>query len=385
MFYSGLIRQNKGSLTVEAAIALPLFMCVFLSIAFFMRVGYIQNNVQNAINGAANELSTYSYLYSVSGLQSLNDEITESTDKYGESASENMTGLLEVFDSLGNSFQGNNREDIDVNEFESLYDDSVSAVEGVLEGVKNEPEKEFISVAALFVGAGYENIKSELSEPVVRFFMRKYINENILNSQGGPGAYIAVGEGENPLRAFEFDNRIFSDNKSIDIVVSYKIETVLPINVLPEIHIKQRATVRGWMDGDASPALMIEEIEKAGESVWDQENFKYGSYIKEQELKKYESGEGEDVYDVRSINLYAKSYQNISVAKSSIRGNINKLYSETKDNEDITSRTLIVVVPEGALTEEAEKMFEELKEEAADKKPAISIIEKEGYGTPKGH
>jgi len=70
-----LLKKKDGSLTVEAAISLPLFMCVFLSIAFFMKVVYIHNNVQYAINGAANEVATYSYLYSISGLQKVNDAI----------------------------------------------------------------------------------------------------------------------------------------------------------------------------------------------------------------------------------------------------------------------------------------------------------------------
>jgi len=36
-----LLKKKDGSLTVEAAISLPLFMCVFLSIAFFMKVVYM--------------------------------------------------------------------------------------------------------------------------------------------------------------------------------------------------------------------------------------------------------------------------------------------------------------------------------------------------------
>jgi len=44
--------------------------------------------VQYAINGAANEVATYSYLYSISGLQKVNDAITETTDEYGTTASE---------------------------------------------------------------------------------------------------------------------------------------------------------------------------------------------------------------------------------------------------------------------------------------------------------
>lgn len=402
------VKKNKGALTVEAAISLPLFICAFLSIAFFMRVAYIHNNVQYAITGAANELSTYSYLYSVSGLQAINDEISGKADEYGESASGHMTGVLEAFDALGNSFEGKNRENMDVGDLEGLFSDGKVAIENVtnvLADVKNNPKKEFISIAAVFAGAGYEKIKSELSTPIVRFFMGKYINEKIFNSKGGPGAYIAVNEGENPLQAFKFDNRIFADNKTIDIVVSYRIKTVLPINIIPEIHMKQRAIVRGWMSGDGEVTSISEWLEdgedsedeedsEEGEdsedeeeegSIWDLGNFEYGNYIRDKELKKYQSEGPENIYKVRSINLYAKTYQDLRKAKSSIRSTINDFHSKTKNNEGITSRTLIVVVPEGALTEEAKKMFNELKEEAENKEPPILIIEKEGYGKPTGH
>jgi len=56
--------------------------------------------VQYAINGAANEVATYSYLYSISGLQKVNDAITETTDEYGTTASEHTKEILEAFDAL---------------------------------------------------------------------------------------------------------------------------------------------------------------------------------------------------------------------------------------------------------------------------------------------
>jgi len=63
--------KRKMVVNCRAAISLPLFMCVFLSIAFFMKVVYIHNNVQYAINGAANEVATYSYLYSIPAFRRL--------------------------------------------------------------------------------------------------------------------------------------------------------------------------------------------------------------------------------------------------------------------------------------------------------------------------
>jgi len=178
-----LLKKKDGSLTVEAAISLPLFMCVFLSIAFFMKVVYIHNNVQYAINGAANEVATYSYLYSISGLQKVNDAITETTDEYGTTASEHTKEILEAFDALGDisqqsleSFKGLAAGDTtQIDKLKELYEEgkiSVGTVQKVIGEVKENPEKEFISVASLFFSAGYEKIKSELSEPLIKLFMR---------------------------------------------------------------------------------------------------------------------------------------------------------------------------------------------------------------------
>jgi len=178
-----LLKKKDGSLTVEAAISLPLFMCVFLSIAFFMKVVYIHNNVQYAINGAANEVATYSYLYSISGLQKVNDAITETTDEYGTTASEHTKEILEAFDALGDisqqsleSFKGLAAGDTtQIDKLKELYEEgkiSVGTVQKVIGEVKENPRKEFISVASLFFSAGYEKIKSELSEPLIKLFMR---------------------------------------------------------------------------------------------------------------------------------------------------------------------------------------------------------------------
>ncbi|HHV30095.1 TadE/TadG family type IV pilus assembly protein [Acetivibrio mesophilus] len=382
-----LLKKKNGSLTVEAAISLPLFMCVFLSIAFFMKVVYIHNNVQYAINGAANEVATYSYLYSISGLRELNDAATETADEYGGTASDHTKQVLEAFDALGDiseesvdSFKGLATGDsTQIDRLKELYEESkisIGSVKDVFGEVKENPRKEFISVASLFFSAGFEKIKDELSEPIIELFMRKYIDERIFNSKGGPGAYIVVNEGEDPLEAFSFSNRVFADNKSVDIVVRYKIKTSLPINILPEIHMEQRATVRGWMNGDASAPVEVKE------SLWDKAPFDYGKQITAKELEKYPNRYPDtgDMYEVRSINLDCETYKDIKKAKSSLKSSINKFGSKTKGVGGVTSRTFIIVIPEGTLTDEVKTMLEELKSEAASGTPSIKVVYSEGYG-----
>lgn len=402
--FGQLFKKKKGSLTVEAAISLPIFMCVFLSILFFIRVIYIQNNVQYALNGAANELSTYSYLYSVSGLQKVNNEIVEITTENSELASDHTVKLLESFDALSENFQEGlestkQLSEGDLSQIESLkgiYDKSLPPAENVknvLGDAISDPKREFVSIASLFLNSGYEELKRNLAEPLVKFYMKKYIDPKIISSKGGPGAYISVKEGQDPFKLFDFGkepvfdfskSKIFTDNKTIDLVVRYKIKTALPINFLPEIQMEQRATVRAWLDGDGSarvkkPEPTVEE----GTSVWDLAQFDYGKIISEKELSKYpdrhpKSG---DAYEVRSINLDSKSYiNNPKTIKSSLKTTINKFHSKTAGKSDITSRTLIVVVPEGTMSDDIRKIFEELENECSALSPPIKLIYKEGYG-----
>jgi hypothetical protein len=392
----GLLKNKKGSLTLEAAISLPIFMCVFLTIAFFMRVVYIQNNVQYALNGAANELSTYSYLYSVSGFQELNDSVSGEMNKYGERASNHTKQLLEAFDAMGDNLQKGldsvegglkNGDPEQIENLKELYNQSkISAgtVKNVLNEVEDDPKSEFVSIASLFLGAGYENIKGELSEPLIKFFMAKYLDNKIIKSGGSPGAYIFVKKGDDPLKAFSFKSKLFTDNKSIDIVVRYKIKTALPINIIPEIPMEQRVTVRGWLDGDASLLGSYEESSDE-ESIWDKAPFVYGKFVTEEELKKYPSRypDSGDAYEVRSINLDCSTYKDIEKASSSLKSGINTFLSKSMDNKAINSRTFIIVIPEGTLTEEVKTMLEELKSEALKSVPPVKVVYKEGYGRQK--
>lgn len=402
-FLRRFIKTKEGSLTVEAAIALPVFMCAFLSIIYFIKVINIQNNVQYALNGAANELATYSYLYSISGLQHANDTLNDTVEQSGQLASDHAVKILESFDALGENLEGakNSTEQLltgdtsQIDTLEGLYDKSKTSVQNVQEVfkvIKSDPKKEFISIASLFVSSGFVKVKGELSKPLIRFFMRKYADERIFNSKRGPGAYIVVKEGQDPFEIFGlsedpvFDfskSRIFVDNKTIDIVVRYKIKTALPINFLPEITMEQRATVRAWLDGDSSGE---KKEEKSGsdnsESLWDKSPFDYGTIITEEELKSYpdrypKSG---DAYEVRSINLDATSYKDLNKVKYTAKNSINKFSDKTSKDKNIKSRTLIIVVPEGTLSDSVKKLFEELKTQAKAMNPPVSIIYKEGYG-----
>lgn len=56
------MRKLKGSLTVEAALVLPIFVFAIISIIYFIKIVYIQESIQYAITETANEIATYAYI-----------------------------------------------------------------------------------------------------------------------------------------------------------------------------------------------------------------------------------------------------------------------------------------------------------------------------------
>ena len=71
------VKKSNGSVTIEASISLTFFLCVVISIAFFIKVIYTHEIVQHALNQTALEISELSYLYYASGISNFLDESKE--------------------------------------------------------------------------------------------------------------------------------------------------------------------------------------------------------------------------------------------------------------------------------------------------------------------
>ncbi|MBR4960946.1 MAG: pilus assembly protein, partial [Clostridia bacterium] len=62
-------KDEKGMMVVEALISFTAFILVCIGIVFMIKIFMLHNRVQYAINAAARELSTYTYIYDALGLR----------------------------------------------------------------------------------------------------------------------------------------------------------------------------------------------------------------------------------------------------------------------------------------------------------------------------
>jgi hypothetical protein len=383
------LKCKKGSLTIEAAFALPVVILVILTIAYLIRVAYIHSLVQHALDESAKEISSYSYLYAVSKLQALNDGTEDLLNKNQTTAVSRIDTVLESVNSVNErigklaSLQ-KDAKDVNFEGIKSLYNDGKTDAEklkGIYSEIKGHPngwkggiKKEVASLASLAAHGLLESGREELSEIIVRIMMRKHIatdkhdEDKVLKSLNIVGGY----------EGLDFSGTsIFKDKKTIKLVVSYTIKPIVPLPMIPELRIEQKALIVGWLDGDGKHSKRLEDIktqerEKEEDNLWDLSPFDRGNEI----LKRFganvlnRTGGAVDVFDVetgtatdiRSIDITLSSYSELNNLKREIKSEINLVRSfnskvrvshNGKEAEfDISNKNIRIIIPKGTKTAE---------------------------------
>ncbi len=270
---------NRGSLTIEAAIVLPMFIFVILSIMSLMKLVIAHEIIQHSISESANQLAGYSYVLNATGLKEKYDGVmddvisgkgpfdeiinnVENLKTEAENLDESIKKTSEAFQKITGkaSFSVdyvqnniNNAKDV----IDGLQDSSDSINNGTeelkdladnVEGVIKNPE----SLIALI---GYELIEKGKSFGL-GFYTEKMLKYIFLDYEPGndPLEKLGVVGGINGLefnnsKLFSVENNGSKEYEDIDIVVNYKFNPKMPIPAITEIDVVQRAVVRAWMDG----------------------------------------------------------------------------------------------------------------------------------------
>lgn len=144
------MKKLKGSLTIEAALVLPIFLFALFSLVYLIKVIYIHEQVQYAITEAANEMAIGAYVLDRGGLLDIQQETynqakgnLEVTVDALETVLHTIEGLTEFdagFEEKGGAIESHPSEgDMSVGEkLDSLSNDFLS--------IKDQIETEIIEV-----------------------------------------------------------------------------------------------------------------------------------------------------------------------------------------------------------------------------------------------
>lgn len=398
---------SQGSVTVEAAIALPAFICAVLAIAFIMKIIYVHEIIQHAITETADEIASYTYIYSAAGLQSLHDTANEGLEEGKQKVGTQIKTLLNTYDcftsfpenandNLGKAAENINVINIggaidDFNEINQSAENIINSLEDtrkIADEIAANPKKELKYIATALAKEGFEGVKAELIlKPLTKACLMKYLRPADGEDISVRLKKLNIVDGFNGLN-FK-DSHLLDDGKNIEIRVEYKIKAPLPFNILPDIPIVQRVKVKAWLDG---------EIEDK-EDIWSLGDLERGRKIQKmygrnlpdnfKTITKFEYG---TATLVRSINLNANTYQKKPRRVfSEVKKAIKDLRSFEKDHktidengrtieyyveaDDIKYRRVIIVIPKGSRNAEFDKIFEECMKNAEQNDVELTIDE----------
>lgn len=285
------MKKNRGSLTVEAAIILPIVLISWLTIINFLNIYFIHICIQQALNNTAKRLAEYAYIMertdvlpkvvSAYGLDKDTEEkainIRDNVDTAIDRANTVHKNTVDLIDNAKQA--GNNALAIkdNTNEvFNSMGSGDMNSLSKNLEGIKDSGEKLVNNFQHIELG----KIKSGIIEPAKEFGnavkntyeVVKTINgENVKDyfiselTNGGTGllvglfvkSYITdlnIKQMEN-VSPLDFTSSKFffgKDKNTFAITVVYTYNNPLGFKFFDKIQMHQTAIMNMWVGDEAS-------------------------------------------------------------------------------------------------------------------------------------
>ena len=354
-------RNEKGSFTIEAILALSIFMFAFMAIVSLALVVKLESTVQYAIDQTAKEISQYCYIADRAGafpkkegeskeiqnvdaaVQAVFDFSDLTNDKVAKYSEKDFTSLS--FDEILNEVDD---AEADITEIQTASEEIYNSFKTVMD----DPQGVVKALAKMMLTSATKRVVSRvIAQPLCKALVPKYMTtggdiDTELKQMG-------IVDGLNGL-----DFRLSSfliDDRTINVVVVYKVK-VNGFGIFDkDIIVKQTASTAAWVKG-----VSLADVAKATPK-WELPSVERGKLYVE-ELKKEQSsnavkgGKGIDIYEqssntftsVMSINVFQASYSDYnsggktytlkeSPIKSLLRKNANKLKKDIgKINDELT-------------------------------------------------
>lgn len=179
------LKSESGSVTVEATISLSAFMFAIVTILTIINICIVQARVSYAINTTAKEISQYSYLYALTGLNDSQAGLEEAgqTDTLPlDNVFNDINTMYNEIENLGDS--GLSTGDVDdisakwdnISQSLNGLQDSGSALMSDIEDIADDPRQIIFGVAKLAGSTAMDTAKSKLiMEPLAKAMCKKHL------------------------------------------------------------------------------------------------------------------------------------------------------------------------------------------------------------------
>ncbi len=331
--------DGKGSITVEAAILLPIFITAIMTFVFIIKVYYTHEIIQQAITGACEEMNVYSLIYYETNV----DEVISSMEKFSESQ--------KVRDALGDTW-------------------ITSIVEQLGKGATDYVRAQTVLV------------------PISKSLVKKNLEVSYFDNADKRLRWLNLKDGFSGI-AFT-SSKMLADGKSIDIIVSYEMSLPFLTDFLPGLKIEQTASSCVWA-GEDGVKRAEERVEET--SIWDMSNINRGKEIRKLQganlpfnfptIASFKNG---TATSIKSLNIDEAYYESSINLKKKLLLYIDKLDKfECGESTEIAieswqvnKKELRLIIPETELHSNQQQTINECIQIARGK--SIDLVVIKAYG-----
>lgn len=260
-------------MVVEAVLSFTVFLMVVVAIIYLITIFIIHNKIQFAINSAAHELASYSYLYQALGVRGGEQKLDADGQPYTQPIDDTAAQVVDSFNKIQELYSGGQDLYDSVRELEVSKESVRNAWEQAQNTVTNaqqtaeslgqsvndvtnlfsDPHSLIAGMIYMGASAGRYEIKSAAARAAAGVVTQKYLRDDY-NNRNADGVLLAHGV-IGGYGGLDFSGSTMfcdPDMRLIDIVVQYDIDLGFIKLILPgdTLHVVQRVTVPAWLDGD---------------------------------------------------------------------------------------------------------------------------------------
>jgi len=259
-------KKNHGSLTVEAAIVIVLFIFGYLSIISITSLIRAQMIIQYSLTQTAKEISAYCYIVSKTGLMEDSARLGEEADAAKADADQVIDTVVKLYDAVDNGTKHITQavEEIPINEdwlhqldaiktagdvTQEEFNQMTSAAESMMEEAENyfsQPDAILKGLVSIVKDEGFSQIKSYVfAAPISKALVKNQLAA-YGTSVGGEDVLEHLGV-VNGIDGLNFTgSTLFNDGKTIEVKAAYTMKIELPFFEKREFHFIQTASTEAW-------------------------------------------------------------------------------------------------------------------------------------------
>lgn len=301
-------RRDLGSVTVEATIALTIFIFAFLGVSSLSSLARAESKVQYALNQSAKELSQYMYVFYRAGLYEKSNAGNEEIKKVDDliKATGDFSNMIKTASTdVSNAGDLFNKEDV-AGEIKDTISTVKDDANGIVEkgkalgekykAVADNPTAVLNGIYDVIKESAGSTIRSKIVAPIVgNVLMPKYLESNNHTAD----EYLESVGVENGMRGLNFAlSSIMEDGRTINLTVVYTVKYNIPLVGEKDFVIKQTASTAAWS--------MEKSLDEVKATIWDKPPVKRGQEIVDN-IKDQNSSFAVNTDKTHGFDLYDKN------------------------------------------------------------------------------